>query len=199
MPQSPALASGSHTVLPAGVWERNARNRHPVIHRTHYSDSRETIETRTDQTYSKIHLFAQVTDAAEKLTAYRESGTWTPGAGGWILFQPQRAEIFESESAVKHPYRGPDTRYPFPSPDSIPFKSASTPDSLLYLYEQTDKASVLLPATYEHLGRVYNFGVYEGSETAFDSSSAKFERTKKTYLSRRFQEFHYAFVREKSE
>lgn len=199
MPQSPALAAGSHAVLPAGVWERNARNRHPMVHRTHYSDSREVIETRADQTYLKVHLFAQVTDTTERFTAYRESGRWTPGAGSWILFQPERAERFEAESAVKHPYRGPDTRYPFPSADSIAFQSASPPAALLYLYEETDRTSVLLPATYEHLGRVYNFGVYEGSETAFDSSSARFERTKKTYLSRRFQEFHYALVREKSE
>jgi hypothetical protein len=198
MPQSSGLASGVPSAIPSGTWERNARNRHPVIHRTHYSDAREIIETRPDQTYTKVHLFAQVTDNAEKLVAYRETGRWTPGAGRWVLFQPDRAEKFEGVFPLKNRLRGPDTRYPFPGLDQIGFAPVSRPDSLLYLHEEDAGQQVLLPASYERLGRVYNFGVYEGSEDAFDSSSENFEKTKKIYLARKFQELHYA-LRQKSE
>ena len=198
LPQSRGLAAGSPQRIEAGIWERNARNRHPVIHRTHYTDSRETIETFEDQTYCKIHLYAVVTDGNEKMVAYRERGKMIPGTGSWVLFQPETAERFETESAVKHPYRGPDTRYPFPGVDTIAFMPVSVPDPLLYLHDQASGRMLLLPASYEWLGRVYNFGVYEGSTDAFDSSSVKFERAKKIYLERKFQESHYA-LRLKSE
>lgn len=198
LPQTSGLATGVPSAIPFGVWERSARNRHPVNHSTHYSDGREFIETRLDQTYTKVHLFAEVTDRSEKVIAYRESGRWTPGAGRWILFQPERAERFEQQSPPKHRPRGPDTRYPFPALEQLAFAAAPVPDPLLYLHEEADGRPVLLPASYERLGRVYNFGVFEGSETAFDSSSQNFENTKRTYLERRFQTFHYA-LRQKSE
>lgn len=191
LPQNSGLAAGTLS-LPAGVWERNAQNRSPAVHRTHYSDARETIETRVDGTYTKVHMAAQVTDSSELLIAYREHGTWTPGGGRWILLQPREAASFEATSHVRNPRRGVDTRYPFPAPESIAFESVSPPAALLYLLDTNGPEVILLPASYERLGTIYSFGVFEGSEAPFDSSSAKFMHAKDTWLLRRFQPAHYA-------
>jgi len=190
-----AGASANEKKDPAGRWIRAARNVYPVAHPDAYSDSREWIEIHSDRTYIKMHFYAEVANGGEKLTVFRESGNIV-AEGIWILMKPEKAEYFETAGPVQHPRTKIDPVYPFPDPSGIRFSSVRTAEPLLYLLDRDRGRDLLMPLAFERNGRIFDFGLYEGSESDYDVISSHFQSHRQTILERRFQPSYYVRVRD---
>lgn len=179
--------------LPAGKWVRAAKNRFPYAHRTTYSDAREQIEISEIGRYAKLHLYAAVSVDNEEFIAYEEEGTVERSSGNWVLFRPEKSKTYQRSGPPVNVKMRRDQPYPFPAVSSIPFQEVSSGEPLLYLVDEYHGKPVLTPAAYERLGKVFDFGIFQGSETMYDSQSRHFQDFRSKLFEKSFQPTHYSY------
>lgn len=175
-----------------GVWDRVTYSRFSVASRIARSGGRESIaihrETDPDRiAYRKTHIYREVAGGKEILRFYEEEGT-VIFQGSLVLLAAKtavRAENeWKAEGDLETCWKRLEGR---PLPETASLKK-SGPEPLLFYYREPD---LLIPFAYERGGRVFDFGIFEGTTEPFETSSPGFREAVRRYTDKQFHEHAY--------
>lgn len=217
-PEDPGYQIDIHTLQ--GLYVRNTESRFGVANPLAVSHSMEWILIGYNgaDSYRKVHLYyesiKQSSETAEShhvlREGYREEGRIRI-QGAYILFEPQSSYAAEDDGLVPFDqlqvYQGERDSYQALAEsallqrlDPIPHYRANFAGSpqrrrkpLLFFYHELN-SPYITPLAYERMGRIYRWGVYEGTTEAFDSDSSTFYMFLELQNKKRFHPHGYERV-----
>ncbi len=174
-----------------GVWDRVTYSRFGVASRIARSGGRESIAFHKDEAdqmaYRKTHVYREVSAGKELLRYYVEEGA-VIFQGPLVLLAAKTAQATESrwdaERDLETSWKRLMAR---PIPDTALTKQ-NVPKPLLFYYHAPD---LLIPFAYERGGKVYDFGIYEGTTEPFETSSPGFREAVRRYTDKQFHNHAY--------
>jgi hypothetical protein len=167
-----------------GFWERPVVSPYSIADSKSHIAGKEFIEISGDD-YTKTHLYAEVVHGEKKNEIYRERGNIQLD-GPWLLMTPTSAEYHKKEEKI------PDSvnELPeLPKPEKIKLEQGKRPEALLYFMDR--EQLIMTPLVMERMGKIYEWGVYEGSIFPHDSESSSFLKAVYIYNNKRYQKHGY--------
>ncbi len=198
--------SASLAVL-SGIWERPVKSRYGVGNDEAHSVGRETLAIDANTggisgrgRYEKLHVYRELVGGMRRTRFYRETGS-LERRGVWVLTKPEAAWFFEEETESAMPAL--NIQIPNVRNLAAQAEEAFAPGALLFHYEapREDPAphyenleplpARLTPLTYDHFGVLYEQGLYEGAEDAYDGASENFRNALIVWNEKRFHSHGY--------
>lgn len=206
--------------LLVGEYERTVDSRYGVGNPRAHSLGQERIVIRaasgsadastTKLSYTRLHLYAEQVDVDRVQRAYRETGrvvfqSGVQGDQSLVLLVPEEARAFERKTELSEAQlaANPAKDVPLPDPAGIAWESVSVPGALLHYYEAArdephphysspvSVAARLTPFAYEAFGEIYDFGIFEGTESPYDLDSRNFKDALQIWNGKRNQPHAY--------
>lgn len=174
-----------------GVWDRVTYSRFGVASRIARSGGRESIAFHKEEgdriAYRKTHVHREVSEGKEVLRFYREEGS-AIYHGRLVLLSAKTAKRAESEWKAEGDLETSWKRLlARPLPDAE-MAGEVTPEPLLFYFKEPD---LLIPFAYERGGRIFDFGIFEGTTEPFETSSPGFREAVRRYTDKQFHNHAY--------